>query len=209
MSEMFYSLTKIIENSPVLSSVFSGLFIAILFSMIYPRYLNWLSRAKLKFVFPFDKKSVIELKVIPNAAGPQFELGIENNGIKTISNAYWHIFIVSKKQAIFTYNLEKYEIDGNNRPSNIGSVMPKIEKLDDDWWHYSGMIDGPMFPKRKISFPYDIRWEINFPGIYNVYYYFVTEFGVSPNKARKFKLDKQINRINKNLDKITIKVKQI
>lgn len=207
MIEIIYSLAAVIEESPVLSSVFSGLVIAILFSMIYPRYSNWLSRARLKFVFPFDKKSVIELKVIPNAAGPQFELGIENNGIKAISNAYWHIFIESKKQAIFTYNLEKYEIDENNHPSSVGSVIPKIEKLNDNWWHYSGMVDGPMFSKRKISFPYDIRWEINSPGIYVIYYYFVTEFGVSPRKAMGFKFDKQINKISKKLDRITIKVK--
>jgi len=197
---MLDNLINDINSSPLLysliSSVVAGLFIASLFSIIYPRYLLWLKRARLDLVFPFDQKKHIKSKAVEGTAGPKLELAIENNGFETLDEMYWHIFMKSESEPIFEYIYS----------SEASSEKPVIEKLNNNWWHCSGMIKDPMFPKRKVLFPYKIGWEINSLGIYPLYFYFVTRFGLSPSKAEKFNLEFQLSDVDKYLDKIVIEL---
>ena len=194
------NLINLINSSPLLysliSSIGAGLLIASLFSIIYPRYLFWLKKARLNLVFPFDEKKHIKLKKIEGAAGPELELAIENNGFETLDEVYWHIFIKSGSEPSFEYIYS----------SETSSKKPVIEKLNNNWWHCSGMIKDSMFPKRKVSFPYKIGWEINSLGEHSLYFYFVTRFGLSPSKAGKFNLEYQLSDVDKYLGKIVIEL---
>lgn len=180
------------------SNIFSGVLLTILGTLLIPKYIDWRNRPNVKIFFKVSNKYQENLSLEFGQIKDGFDLSIKNYGLKTYREVYWNLSVSNKVKIVF-------------KPDKDNHVPQRRPLPNSDFDIISGLIREPLYPGRICAFsPAIISWQ--FPmeiNEYQFYYYFSTEYGLSPKKAEI------INLINRNLspedtfnymDKVTIRL---
>jgi hypothetical protein len=151
---MFLKIYNFVDSSPFLTAMFasllSGVTIAVLFSLVFPRYYyKSLRKPKLFFLTRNIRERNIQLT---NASDGNFEasavLVIKNDGLETLRDFYWHLFIpkqLNPNLVPLALIKESYQID--NIKDNEGN----------EWTHFNSLTSEPLYPNSYMKFPYEIK----------------------------------------------------
>ncbi len=102
------------------------------------------------------------------------QLAIKNEGGSALTCYYWYLLIAASLNSC----LPLYPPHGQSSSS-------RIEPLENgQWMHWSGIFYDPLFLERSFNFPYGIQIKTHSLGQWLIYYFFSTEFGIFPPKAK-------------------------
>ena len=169
-----WMLNAILEST-FLTSVIVGIAIASLFSVAYPRYLEWLRRPKIVFLFRRNRTDEITVKKETS----YLSLAILNkNKHSNIDKYYW--CLIAKKPL----RLRVWEGDSKNKKD---AATETLREADGSWTRCFGMIDAPLFHDRSYVTTWTVEINPTSVGPWIIHYYFSTEHGVSPSSAKEMK----------------------
>lgn len=176
--EILSYLPKVVEQSSFFSSFYSNLaaalIIAALFSIIYPRIQQALLRPKLQLLVGKKARKNVELTVAKDGNWEAtLTLIIKNNGSATLRDVYYALFfpVVLKPQL-------------PNRLSDDATIQA-TPLLGSNWVKIHGIIRSPIYPKRLLTFPFQIKVKTEPTSISDwvMLYFFSTEYGMYPRGA--------------------------
>lgn len=167
--------------SSFFGDLMAGLIIALLFSIFYPLYLDFRKKAKVTIINRDSRNKFFELT---QSSDGQWEatlkLAIKNNGVATLNCCYYTFLIPSE------LNAKPNFLTGIPNPEvvtfDIGQEEISHNRLL--WKRWYGLIKDPQFPGRSYIYPYEIKIKVHAKKEYKIYYYFSTEYGTYPEKAK-------------------------
>ncbi len=170
------SISTIFGNS--FGTIFLSMFlVALIFSLLVPPWLRFLKRPKLKLFFQSNRKTELFLaKASDGGYEISFSLYIKNDSLSAFNPVHGYIFLPDSLQI----SIEKGD---PNLKIKVSSAK--------GYKRIHAFVMEPVFPERYYSYPAEIK--IKLPSvernaiegnIINLHYYFCTELGVSPRKAR-------------------------
>ena len=175
MKQFLNVVGKSVFLSTLLAGLLAGFTVATLFSIILPRYLEWLTRPNIKFFFrKYTRDDFLELSRKDDGTREGvLHIAIRNKGKATLKSYYYHLIFPS-------------EVNPQLRSINSDQV-PSKEDIGEDGKRYiqwRGFIKEPLFPKRNFVLPFEIAVNVREGnGPWTIYYWISTEFGMSPKAA--------------------------
>jgi hypothetical protein len=153
------------------SSVFAALIAAFLFGIIFPWYLDYRKRPKLHFISRISRERKWTMKKTDNKQWTAtLLLAIKNEARATFKNYYWHLLVPTA--------LSPQPV------SPLETSQPRMELTTENLIHCYGELQSPLFSKSSFAFPYNFAIRSHSPGQWLICYYFNTEFGSFPKKAK-------------------------
>lgn len=178
----FVGLINGVESSSFLSSFFAnlvaGILLTILGYLVFPRLLRLWHKPEVRFFMRGGGRGTIfKMTRVENEDWKgTVRLRIQNSGHDTLKQYYWHLLIPSILNSTIVQ-------DGG------GGKLQSEFYDDSDLVHWKGDIKDSLFIDTSFAFPFEIKIKTSLPGHWNIFYWFSTEFGMFPQKAKLMDTD--------------------
>lgn len=186
------------SNAPLWSGLFSGLFVAVIFSLFFPwiaeRWKRFFNKPRLHlWNAATNDASCVLLHLSLNEWGYHLNAIIKNDSNVSIDHLYYNIAVPVGLEV--NYNvLPDSGVTATRRDSINGTFL-------------AGEVMKPLYPYRSFRFPFTLDFKAVAIGTWEVYYCFSTKQGLSPGRAKNMPVGEEIEPkdMGKYFDKFTVR----